>query len=67
MTKPLSEYEKARRFAAKMAANRATSDNVPGSNELVDNSTPVRGNRSSTSSQRRAEMLRYRAFPSGGV
>jgi hypothetical protein len=66
MTKPLSEYEKARRYAAKREVNRVNSKNMPGANESQDTG-PVRTNRNSDMSARRAAMMRYRAYPPNGV
>lgn len=67
MTKPLSEYEKARRFAAKREIDRMNSKNMPGDNEIRIEETPPRTNRNSPMSSRRAAMLRYRAYPPSDV
>jgi hypothetical protein len=66
MTKPLSEYEKARRYAAKRAANRPTAQNVQSDFDVTESAAP-RTNRASDMSAKRAEMLRYRAYPAGRV
>jgi hypothetical protein len=66
MTKPLSEYEKARRYAAKRAANRPTTQNVQSNFEVIESGAP-RTNRASDMSAKRAAMLRYRTYPAGGV